>query len=80
MLVISSFLGGEIGKEMLLLNSDLRGWLSGECTPLIVFFLSCSGCNCIYKACVLLALLFYGTGQCPQWCIKVIIMKIVSIK
>lgn len=66
MLVMSGFLGGEMRKEMLLPNSDLRGWLSGECTPLIVFFLSCSGCNCIYKACVLLALLFHGTEPCPQ--------------
>lgn len=40
MLVISSFLGGEMRKEMLLPNSDLCGWLSGECTLLIVFFLS----------------------------------------
>ena len=58
MLLMSSFLGGERRKETLLPNSDLRGWLSGECTRLIVLFLSCSGCNCIYKACVLLALLF----------------------
>lgn len=64
MLLMSSFPGGERRKEMLLPNSDLRGWLSGERTPLIVFSLSCSGCNCIYEACVLLVLLFYSTERC----------------
>lgn len=58
MLLMPGSLGGERGKEMLLLNSGLSEWLSGECTPLIVFFLNCSGCNCIYKTYVLLVLLF----------------------
>lgn len=58
MLLMPGSLGGERRKEMLYPNSDLSGWLSGECTTLIVFFLSCSGCNCIYRASVLLVLLF----------------------
>lgn len=62
--LMSGFLGGERRKETLLPNSDLCGWLSEGCAPLIVFCLSCSGCNCIYKACVLLELLFYSTEQC----------------
>lgn len=80
MVLMSSFLGGERREEMLLPNSDLCGWLSGECTLLIVFFLSC-GCNCIYIWPVFcLRYVFRYRLVCPQWCIKVIIMKIVSSK